>query len=318
MDRGEYCYRAQSLSGLYRLATLTRAGTVYDVLHAHFGPVGNDFRFASELFRAPLVVSFHGYDFSTVPRKEGRNVYQRLFVTAQTITANSQYTQQRLENLGCPAEKIAQLPVGLNPDEFTYRARFLASGETVRLLTVARLVAIKGHKFAVRTIAKLRQSTPNIRYDIVGEGPLRKELQALIAELGLEGIVHLHGAKPEKVVRQFFSEAHIFVLGSVTVDGDQEGQGLVLQEAQACGLPVVATEHGAFSEGIAPENRGWLCPETGVETMASKLGELIQAHRKWPAIGLAGRAFVEGRYDIRILNQRLVGLYRTAAENFRV
>src|SRR5205823_1327520 len=97
---------------------------------------------------------------------------------------------------------------------------------------------------------------------------------------------------------------------SVTVDGDQEGQGLVLQEAQACGLPVIATRHGAFAEGIAPENHFWMCAERDVTALAAKLTELIAASRQWPVIGNAGRVFVEKRYDIRLLNQRLVELYR--------
>ena len=86
LDAREYSYRARSLSGIYRLRTLLNAGGRFDVLHAHFGPVGNCFRFARELWRAPLVVSFHGYDFSTQPRKEGAGMYEKLFQTADLVT----------------------------------------------------------------------------------------------------------------------------------------------------------------------------------------------------------------------------------------
>lgn len=316
-DTAEYSYRAESLSGMYRLAALLRTGERYDVLHAHFGPVGNSFRFARDLFEVPLVVSFHGYDFSTVPRKEGADVYKRLFAMADVITANSEYTKRQLEALGCSVEKIALLPVGLNPDAFAFRARYLAPNEPIRILTVARLVEIKGHEYAIRAVARLRETCPALRYDIVGDGPLRKRLEALVAELQLGDVVHLHGAKSETEVRQFFCEAHIFVLGSVTVDGDQEGQGLVLQEAQACGLPVVATRHGAFPEGISTENAYWLVPERDPEAMAAKLATLIESHGQWAILGSAGRSFVEKRYDIRSLNQQLVAIYRTAIEQFQ-
>jgi colanic acid/amylovoran biosynthesis glycosyltransferase len=78
INPAHYGYRARSLSALYRLDTLLRHPERYDVLHAHFGTVGESFRFARNLFRAPLLVSFHGFDFCTVPRKEGRDVYPPL------------------------------------------------------------------------------------------------------------------------------------------------------------------------------------------------------------------------------------------------
>ena len=316
LDQSEYSYRARSLSGLFRLRTLLNVHGKFDVLHAHFGPVGNCFRFARALFRAPFVVSFHGYDFSTVPRKEGRGVYQKLFATSDAVTANSDYTRARLEALGCPANKIANLPVGLNPDEFSYRARTLGAGETVRILTVARLVEIKGHEFVLRALARLKSRMGGLRYDIVGDGPLRHQLERLRTELQLGDVVRFHGALAEEDVRRTFANGHIFVLCSVSVDGDEEGQGLVLQEAQACGLPVLATRHGAFAEGIAPENRYWLVPQRDVEALTTKLHELIEAHVQWPAIGNAGRTFMDKRYDIRLLNERLVEIYRNAVREY--
>lgn len=316
LDQEQYNYRAQSLSGIYRLRTLLGKGRGFDVLHAHFGPVGECFRFARTLFQAPLVVSFHGYDFSTVPRKEGAHVYDRLFATADRITTNSEYTKTRLEALGCPREKMRNLPVGFNPDEFVFKARRLEADKPVRILTVARLVDIKGHEFMLQAVAKLRSHYPNLQYDIVGDGPLRPALETLMLKLNLAGSVRFHGARSEEEVRQLFAEAHLFMLCSVNIDGDEEGQGLVLQEAQACGLPIIATRHGAFSEGIAPENRYWLVPERDVDALAYSLRQLIEANGQWPILGLAGRSFVEKRYDIRLLNQRLVEIYGEAAQTF--
>jgi colanic acid/amylovoran biosynthesis glycosyltransferase len=72
----------------------------------------------------------------------------------------------------------------------------------------------------------------------------------------------------------------------------------------------VATRHGAFPEGIAPGNARWLVPERDGTALALQLRELVKAHEEWPAIGRAGRQFVEQRYDIRALNARLVDIYR--------
>jgi colanic acid/amylovoran biosynthesis glycosyltransferase len=117
-------------------------------------------------------------------------------------------------------------------------------------------------------------------------------------------------------VREHFARADIFVLTSVSIEGDAEGQGLVLQEAQACGLPVIATRHGAFPEGLAVDNLAWLVPERDVKALAAGLAQLTEARGQWPAMGRAGRAFMEQRYNIRALNARLVDTYREVITRF--
>ncbi len=317
LRRTEYGYQAASLSALYRLATLVAAGKKYDVLHAHFGPIGNSYRFAGELWNAPLVVSFHGYDFSTLPRKEGAGVYARLFETADLFTVNSQYTRRQVEKLGCRPEKIRPLPVGLDLAEFPFKARTRGAGEPTRILTIGRLVEIKGHEQVIRAVRKLRECHPAIRYDIVGDGPLRSRLGALVGQLGLPDVVTFHGAKAGPDVKRLMDEAHVFVLASVSVEGDQEGQGLVLQEAQAVGLPVIATNHGALPEGIVVGESGFLVPERDDEALVDRLSHLIEHPEIWPLMGRKGRAFVERHYDVRKLNVELVKIYSEAVESYR-
>jgi len=317
LNRADYRYQAASLSALYRLAAMCRVSKKYDVLHAHFGPVGNSFRFARDLFGAPLVVSFHGYDFSTVPRKEGSDVYRKLFASIDAATANSDYTRGVVESLGCPAGKLHVLPVGLDPNEFDFRERSRESGKPVRILTVGRLVEIKGLEYVIRAVARLRERHPDIRCDIAGDGPLKKDLEGLVAQLGIQKAVTFHGALDSPAVRRLMNEADLFVLASASVEGDQEGQGLVLQEAQASGLPVVATQHGALPEGMLPGASGFLVPERDVEALAERLSFLIEHPGLWPEFGRKGRKFVEARYDIRDLTRRLVGIYEQTIRSFR-
>lgn len=312
-----YGYQAASLSGIYRLATLCRETGGFDVLHAHFGPVGNSFRFARRLWNAPLVVSFHGYDFSTQPRKEGPGMYRELFKTADLVTVNSAFTRTQVTKLGCPPDKLRLLPVGLNPDEFPFRERRLAPGDAVRLLTVARLTEIKGHEYALRAIAKLKATGFALRYDVVGEGPLRHTLETLSLGLGLGETVTFHGACTGDETKLLYAQAHLFLLTSVNIAGDQEGQGLALQEAQACGLPVIATRHGALPEGMQEGLSGWLVPERDESALAERLAFMFTHASDWPAMGQAGRRLVESRYDIRNLNQQLAATYAEAITGHR-
>ena len=82
-----------------------------------------------------------------------------------------------------------------------------------------------------------------------------------------------------------------------------------LQEAQAAGLPVIATAHGAFPEGILPEKSGFLVTEGDVEALAERLRFLVERPEISPEMGRQGRAFVEQRFDIRRLNRELIELY---------
>lgn len=314
LDRREYGHDALTLAALYRLARLCREPSGFDVLHAHFGWSGINFRFASELWGAPLLVSFHGGGDLSVPGLDPAEHYRRLFRQAGGVTVNSEFTRRRLRELGCPDEKLHLLEEGLDVADFTFRERILPEGGPIRLLSVGRLVEMKGHEYAIRALARVRRARPDVRLDIVGEGRLRGEHERLIAELGLESAVALHGALPGNEVRRLMDEAHAFVLASVeTRDGETEGQGLVLQEAQACGLPVVATDHGPFSEGVVPGRSALLAPERDAVALAGRLEQLIECSDRWPEMGRAGRRHVDERYDVRMLNERLLGIYEDIA-----
>jgi colanic acid/amylovoran biosynthesis glycosyltransferase len=317
LDAAEYGYQAASLSALYRLAKLVSQSRCYDILHAHFGPVGKSFRFARALWKAPLMVTFHGHDYCAVPRREGRSVYDPLFHIVDAVTTHSEYANQRLEELGCPQAKLRRLHVGLNPDEFPFHARTIQPGEPVRILTVARLVEIKGLEYSIQAIAAVAREHREVRYDIVGEGPERSKLEALIRWLELERVVTLHGAQPADVVQKLMAQTHLFVLPSVNLQGDEEGTPVTLMEAQASGVPVIATRTGGIPEVIRDGESGFLVADRDVEALAGRLKFLIEHSEQWPEMGRQGRSHVEQHYDIRKLNQKLVELYRQVRVEFR-
>ena len=119
------------------------------------------------------------------------------------------------------------------------------------------------------------------------------------------------GAVEQNEVLNLYQKAHIFILPSVTAsNGDREGQALVLQEAQATGLPVVSTLHNGIPEGVLDGKSGFLVPERDVNALAERLNYLIEHPELWPKMGFAGRKFVEEKYDIKKLTQQLVEIYQ--------
>lgn len=310
LRRKEFGYQADSLSALFRLDVLARDAAPVDVCHAHFGPTGNTFRMAPMLWDAPLVVSFHGYDVSSFPQEQGAGVYDRLFATAGAVIANSAYTAAQLRDLECPSDLVHIIPVGVDPASFPVRLRRPPPDGVVRLLTVARLVPVKGVEHAVEAVAELRRRGCAVRYDVVGDGPERNHVEDLVRRLDLGEHVTLHGAQDGKAVRGHLDRADLFLLPSVSVEGVQEAQGLVLQEAQACGIPVIATRTGGIPESLDPGRSGLLVPERDPQAIADAVQDLAGRPETWPAMGAAGRRLVETRFDVRRLNDDIVGLYR--------
>ena len=284
----------------------------YDVIHCHYGRNGIRGVLLRELgaLTGKIITTFHGYDINSYPRQYGANIYKNLFQDGDLYTANTTFTAAQAVALGCPENKILILPVGVDISKYCFRERKVLDEEKVNILTVARLVEKKGIEYSLRAFAKVAQKYANIKYQIVGEGPLRESLERSIAELGLGDRVKLLGAKTQEELLEIYAQSHIFVLSSVTAaNGDKEGQGLVLQEAQATGLPVLSTLHNGIPDGVLDGRSGFLVPERDVDALAEKLEYLIAHPERWSEMGRAGRDYVEECYDINKLNDRLVEIY---------
>jgi colanic acid/amylovoran biosynthesis glycosyltransferase len=305
-----YGYQAASLSALYRLAALAEEETKFDILHAHFGPVGRSFRFTRRLWHAPLVVSFHGYDFSDWPLREGPQAYKSLFAEADLITVHSAYADQKLRSLGCPPRLLRRLESGIDVDEFSFRVRHPPTDRAIRLLTVGRLVEKKGIEFSIRAVAQLLREGFDLEYEIVGDGPLRNQLTQLAADVDGSGRITFAGPKDIGYVRDRMQECDLFILASITAkDGGTEGAPVSLLEAQACGMPVVSTYHAGIPEIVIDNESGYLVPERDVPTLADALRRLVTNGHRWAELGTRGRAIVEERHNLAPLNERLVHLY---------
>ena len=247
-------YGKNSSSLLLLFATVPFLGKrPYDIIHCHFGPNGVRGTLLREIgvFEGKLITTFYGYGVTVFPRKHGTEIYKQLFEQGDFYTGITKFIIDKVVELGCPKDKIVKLPIGIELSKYTFRERTLNPGETVKIITVARLVEKKGIEYSIKAIAKVVQKHPNLQYQIVGEGSLRESLERLIGELNLGDQVQLLGGKTQDEVRQLYADSHIFILSSVTAaSGDQEGQGLVLQEAQAMGLPVLSTIHNGIPEGV--------------------------------------------------------------------
>lgn len=307
-------YTDSGLSRVWASRTLTAfaAEGPYDVVHCHFGDVGTRYGFAAEFLGAPLITSFYGWDCSSYPRALGASVFDRLFDTADRVTALSQEMSDRLEALGCPRERIRILHIGADPEAFHCTERKpKREGEPIRVLTVGRLVEKKGIEYGLRAVANVSAWFPALRYDIVGGGPLRGKLEELARGLGIDDRVTFHGVQTGSFVRQAMCAADVFLAPSVTARyGSQEGTPTVLMEAASAGLPVISTMHAGIPEVVLDGVSGFLVPERDAEALAARLGDLLACAERWAAMGAAGRRHIERNYNVRLLSGELEALYR--------
>jgi colanic acid/amylovoran biosynthesis glycosyltransferase len=291
----------------------------YDAVLCHFGPNGR--RIArlrrAGLLRGKIATVFHGYDMSRYLITAGPNAYERLFEEGELFLPVSDFWRRRLIELGCPPEKIAVHHMGIDLSKFPVpeRRALLDDGNTVRLLSVARLVEKKGIEYAIRAVASLREvAGRRIEYGILGDGPLRGRLEKLVRELNAGDSVKLVGEADEAGVRAAMRGADIFVAPSVVAeDGDMEGVPVSIMEAMACGLPIVSTLHSGIPELVRDKVSGYLVPEHDTDALSRALTQLIYDPRLRRRMGNAGRAAVERGYDLDELNDRLVDLLAAMA-----
>jgi colanic acid/amylovoran biosynthesis glycosyltransferase len=310
LDPSRFWRRAWTLDQLRRTARFLPVRP-YDICYCAFGM---DAPHALRLRRlgvlgGELVVAFRGADTTKYVARRGPRVYARTFREVRMLLPVCEFLGRRLVELGAPPERIVVHRTGIDLRRWPYRTPAPAGDRSLRLVTVGRLVEKKGIEYALHAVRILVDRGRDVEYRVLGDGPRRDRLVALVAELGLGDRVTLHGRHDQAKVREVMEESDVLVAASVTAaDGDEEGIPNVLKEAMAIGLPVVGTSHAGIPELIEDGVSGFLVPERDEAKLADALERLARDSGRWAAMGRAGRAKIEMEYDIHRLNDRLAGL----------
>jgi colanic acid/amylovoran biosynthesis glycosyltransferase len=315
--------QARTPSGIAAMRRLMLRGLTnaksqhYDVVHAHYGPLGAEvLRLQSYgFFHGPLVTSFHGFDVSTDVGRTGSGAYYDLFRRGEAFLPVTEHWAMQLRELGCPPDRIRIHRMGIDLHRFGFRPPRLPRNGDIRLLSVGRLVEKKGFAYGLRAVSALLPEFPRLRYDIVGDGPLRGDLGRSITELGLGGVVRLLGPMDQPRVLERMQSSDILLAPSVTAsNGDMEGLPVVLMEAAAVGLPVVSTRHSGIPELVEHDVTGFLAEERDSAGLSEKLRHLLAAPEIWASVARRARAKIEAEHDIVAQVRNLIDLYRSVAE----
>ena len=308
---------AATLWLLHAALTLIRIGEQkYDIVHAQFGTYG---LYALKLIQigaidGALVTSFRGYDATKNLRADPRR-YAELFRRGRLFLPVSESLARKLVKAGCDPSKIHVLHSGIDCAKFKYTEPRCTEKQPTRIVTIGRLVEKKGVTYALKAVAQVMASGRAVVYDIVGDGPLRIEIEHLIEQFGAGTHVRLHDWKSHQEIMAMMEASHILLAPSVTAgDGDEEGIPNVVKEAMAVGLPVVSTVHAGIPELVTDGESGFLVPERSVDLLAERIMYLCDHSEIWPQLSRAARRKVETEFDIGRLSTDLVALYAASIE----
>jgi L-malate glycosyltransferase len=273
-----------------RLARLLRAERV-DVVHAHqYTPFFYGLAARLPGPRRPILFTEHGRHQPDYPRPK-RMLANRLLLTRRdrVVGVGAAVRQALIANEGLPARRVGVLYNGVDVDAFAAAAdraaarRELGAGpDDFVLLQVARLDYLKDHATAVRTLARVAAQVPQARLVLVGDGPERPGIEALVRNLNLGDHVRLLGTRQD--VGRLLPGGDVFLLTSVS-----EGIPVTVLEAMAAGLPVVATDVGGVAEVVKDGQTGLLAPPAEAEALARHVLRLAADPGGRGRMGLAGR-----------------------------
>ncbi len=284
-----------------------------DVVLAEYGPSGVAVREACVALEIPFVTFFHGYDASRreLLQRLG-DAYRELFRDAAACIAPSRSLARQLVALGADEERIQVNPCGVDLERFSGGDPATAPPVFV---AVGRFVEKKAPHLLLLAFARLRETHPEARLRLLGEGPLLGICRDLARALGLGESVHFLGAQPPEIVAEELRNARALVQHSVEAsDGDLEGAPVALIEAAATGIPVVATRHAGIPELVLDGKTGLLVGEREVEGFALRMAELLRSPEHAAALGAAARERAERHFGIARHIERLAAVLRSARD----
>ncbi len=285
------------------------------LLHAHFGIDGVYALSLAKRLNIPLVTTFHGFDatLSTAtllcsPAWMNYPLFRhRLARQGALFLCVSSFIRDKVLAMGFPEDRTHVHYTGVDCRAIKLRD---PGEETRTILHVARLVEMKGTQYLIQAFALVAKNHPDTQLVIIGAGPLERRLRALSRPLGLEGRVRFLGALPHLQALAWMRKAAMLVLPSVhTVTGRVEGLGMVLLEAAATGVPVVASRVGGIPEGVIDGETGLLVSERDADALARCMHDLLAAPALRLRMGVQARAFVERHFDSRRQGEILEKFY---------
>ncbi|MEW6510662.1 MAG: glycosyltransferase family 4 protein [Bacteroidota bacterium] len=278
-----------------------------DIVHTHGGTAGVTGRIAAKFWtKAICVHTYHGHHYLHIPNLLKRRIF------ALSEAALLRYTDRLICVARPDVDTGAKAGIvdpsmtiviynGIDLTAFRGRRSRRRKGEKV-IGTVGRLHPQKGHRVLIAAAAELLRSVPKVKFLIIGEGELRGELEAYATELGIADHIIFMGARTDVV--PLLGTMDIFVLPSLW-----EGHPLVLMEAMAAGLPIVASAVDGVTEIVRDGKDALLVPPGDPLRLAGAIQRLLTSASLRQRLGSKGREVARERFSVKRMVKETEDLY---------
>lgn len=295
-----------------KLFLLLRAAIKYHQIEAiHCGrglPEGFLGWLAWKWLGVPYLCYVHGEELPTYhSSREFKFLSKLVYRNARCIVVNSGNTRKSFISYTGIVDTVYVMHPGVDTTYFIPKARdeeirrqILWSGRKV-ILTVGRLQKRKGHDHVILAMRCVRERIPDALYAIAGDGEERQYLESLVVAEGLQDHVQFLGQVDDLLMLSCYQQCDLFVLANREVDGDFEGFGMVLVEAQACGKPVLAGRSGGTAETMMPGETGVLVDAEKPEAIAQVIIDLLLDDTKLQHMGQCAAEWAQSKFDWREL-----------------
>lgn len=299
-----------------RLYRLIKAGR-YRLVHTHTSKAGILGRFAAAaagvrvIIHSPHGTILEGYFSPSVTRCYAALERLAALVSSRIVCLTQLEISQFLRARIGRKNQYTYIYNGIDLDRFKpHSERREAQRRSLKLLkhdvvcaTVGRLVPVKGQADLLKAFAQASQQEPDLRLLMIGDGELRSELEAFARDAGVAHRVHFLGWRED--VADLLDAADVFVLSSLN-----EGLGLVLLEAMAKGLPIIATSVGGVPEVIGDDETGVLVPPSDPNALADAMTKLVRNEDLRDQLREAGLRRVRSTFSVDAAFVKTASLYR--------
>jgi len=277
-----------------------------DWIHFGFATMGINREFVGKAIGAKVAVSLRGYDIYVYPVKHP-GCYITLFAYIDKVHTISEGLLNEAYKIGLPKEIITEkITPAIDTKRFLYIRPFILTGETINIITSARLHWIKGLEYVLEALALVKETGIKFTYKIIGDGADLERLMFACHQLGLQDCVEFIGRKIHTELPDILKFGDIYLQYSI-----QEGFCNSVLEAQAAGMLCIVSDADGLRENVLDGITGWVVPKRRPDLLAQKIIEIIKMpHANLLAVSNNAAERVKKEFDLEKQRQEFVNFYR--------
>ncbi|MEI6832089.1 MAG: lipopolysaccharide heptosyltransferase II [Candidatus Omnitrophota bacterium] len=281
-----------------------------DIVHARSRVPAWIAYFACRKTKAVFITTCHGY-YKMHPFSLVMGWAKRVIVLSNVIA------RHMIEDFAVPHERIRLVPRSVDLERFKYLDPKLKRKEDFNIGIIGRITPLKGHLHFIKAMARISRLVPRLKIWIVGDAPASKEaykeeVQVLVRRLGLWHCTEFLGTQRD--IPGILAHLDLVVLATTT----HEAFGRVIIEAQAAGVPVVATQVGGVVDIIEDGKNGFLVPPADPKSMADAIMRVFKDVGLAKEVAENAYTKVKEKYNIELMVKNTLDVYRDALSNFKI